>query len=232
MSPPGTALAQLPHNSARVVSGWVPDSYLGLPTIQWACAHAVTPPPPKLLGLFRWAVLHFSPHASGKTPTSYVQYFSLPACCLALPWLFPPPFLPSHPFLTKRLVLSFKPSSRPVFSLTLFFLSSPPPAFLVSFATRRVSTTDPRALLIMLSHVGTAVLKRAIQGSDGSEGPKGPQYDVPAWAWLVFLVNMILFIPMILYVSRTPIRERVELSCISIGSSTKLPPIRILMPCH
>jgi hypothetical protein len=58
----------------------------------------------------------------------------------------------------------------------------------------------------MLRHVGAAVLKRAIQG-DHSHGGHGdddfPQYDVPAWSYIIFLVNLILFIPLNLYVQYT-----------------------------
>lgn len=55
----------------------------------------------------------------------------------------------------------------------------------------------------MLQHVGTAVLKRAIQGNDGNGGDDGPRYDVPAWSYIIMLVNLILFIPLIFYVNYT-----------------------------
>lgn len=55
----------------------------------------------------------------------------------------------------------------------------------------------------MLTQLGHAVLKRAIQGNDGGNDDNGPQYDIPAWSGLVVLVNMIIFIPVYLYISYT-----------------------------
>jgi hypothetical protein len=58
----------------------------------------------------------------------------------------------------------------------------------------------------MLQHVGVAVLKRAIQGSgndNGNNGDNSPEYEVPAWAYLFVLIDIILFLPLIFFVTYT-----------------------------
>jgi hypothetical protein len=57
----------------------------------------------------------------------------------------------------------------------------------------------------MLRTVGGAVLKRALVGSGNSSGNdgNGTHYDMPAWSFIFLIVDIVLFIPLILFVNYT-----------------------------
>lgn len=46
--------------------------------------------------------------------------------------------------------------------------------------------------------VGSALVKRA---SSFGDGPDGPMYEPPSWAYIVFLVDFLILLPIFVYVS-------------------------------
>lgn len=58
----------------------------------------------------------------------------------------------------------------------------------------------------MIHHIGAAVLKRAIQGgNDGNSGngDHGPVYEVPAWSYLLLIADLLIIIPIFVFVKYT-----------------------------
>lgn len=53
------------------------------------------------------------------------------------------------------------------------------------------------------AQLATAVYKRAIVSNPSPENPEGPVYELPSWIWLLWLLNLIVFLPLALIIEYT-----------------------------
>lgn len=51
--------------------------------------------------------------------------------------------------------------------------------------------------------IATAVYRRAIVENPNPSAPEGPVYELPSWIWLVWLLNFIVFLPLLLFIEYT-----------------------------
>jgi hypothetical protein len=51
--------------------------------------------------------------------------------------------------------------------------------------------------------IAAAVYKRAIVSNPNAGSPEGPVYELPSWTWLIWLLNFIIFLPLILFIEYT-----------------------------
>ncbi|KAI9171152.1 hypothetical protein HJFPF1_00632 [Paramyrothecium foliicola] len=55
----------------------------------------------------------------------------------------------------------------------------------------------------MFHHIGAAVVKRAIHGGNDGNGDNGPVYELPAWSYLFLVFDLLIFIPLFIFVKYT-----------------------------